>query len=613
MNFDIVKTLIPVAVVVAAAGCLDAGQPAAAMCQETEDCRGNQICDDGVCWGDPPDTSMFAAVLIPPADRPDLAPTELVDIVIGQDGTIAGLEFGASIWVHGRIILACSNEDTEPCTTLVPAQVIVERDSGFQGGPGYRRTTTTNTEVGEEEDSFEIRIPADGAEYRVTVVPDEASLGSLSAGSDQVQAPPFSTIVQTSEDLEVTWELGRPEQLKSIEGCITSTTGNGSNFGGMHVTALGRWSLRTPLTRASSVVTTDDDGCFSLSVPRGMLDEFDIVAKPGPGITLPTLRLSGEFVSDPIEGEDTPHQLAPLRMPNAANPVTFKLPIMGLSSGGGLEPVSGATVHFETLFTKTEGEERDVQIRFVAQVTSNGISEQEPGVASVSLYPGNIDFNRTYHVRALPPPDSQYASLFDSSIEVGTGDGAPVLPSLSLGRRVAVTGTITRYDGLGLANSPLTVRPTPVLREKLATQDERTTLDNLQFPSDLTSDSGDFLLWLDPDLLGTAARYDFVVAPPDYSSAPPWTFEDLTLGPTAGATMVDLGEMRLPPASYVRGQVRDRDGQLLPGAEIRWFQLPASDSCERAGLAQGCRIPAHLLGIWESDADGQVVAVLPDP
>ncbi len=612
VNFDIVKILIPVAVVAAMTGCLDAGQPTATMCQETEDCRGNQICDDGVCWGDPPDTSTFAVVLIPPADRSDLAPTELVEIAISQDGTIAGLEFGASVWIHGRIVLACDDDDIEPCQTLVPGQVIVERDSSFKGGPGYRRTTTNNTEAGEEEDSFGIRIPADGAEYRVTVVPDEASLESLAVGGTQIQAPPFSTTIVTNEDLEVAWELGRPEQLKSIEGCVTSTTGNGSNFGGMHMTALGRWTLRAPLTRASAVVTTDEDGCFSLSVPRGMRDEFDIVAKPAPGVTLPTLRLSGEFVPDPLEGDDTPYPLAPLRMPNAANPVTFKLPIMGLSSGGGLEPVSGATVQFETLFPKTDGEKRDVQIRFVAQVTSNGIGEQEPGVARVALYPGSIDFNRTYHVRALPPPDSQYASLFDSTIEVGTGDGAPVLPTLNLNRRVAVTGTITRYDGMGLANSPLTVRPTPVFREKLATPDERITLDNLQFPSDLTGDSGDFLLWLDPELLGTAARYDFMVAPPDYSSAPPWAFEDLTLNSTAGTT-VDLGDLQLPPASYARGQVRDPEGQLLPGAEIRWFQLPASDSCEQAGLAQDCRIPAHLLGIWESDADGQVVAVLPDP
>lgn len=616
MNSDLIKTLTLAAATLSMAGCLDAASAGESMCDVSSDCNGAQICDEGVCWGDPPDTSLFAAVLIPPADRPDLAPAELVDIGIAPDGTIVGLEFGPTVLVHGRVVLGCDLRSEETCdeNALVPAQITVERSAAFAGGPQYRRTILTNIEANAEEDSFSVRLPQDGAEYRVTVTPDESSLDALASGGTQIQAPPFSTTIRTDNDVEVVWELGRPDQLKAIEGCITSAAGNGSNFAGMHVSALGRWTTLSTLTRASSIVTTNDQGCFSLSVPINMLDAFDIIAKPGPGVTLPTLRLAGEYVRDPDPKAPTvAHQLAPLRMPNAANPVTFKLPLMGLSSGGALEPISGATLQFETTFEKNADEERDVRVRFAAQVTSNGLTESEPGIASVTLYPGNIDVNRMYKVRVLTPPDSEYASSFDTEIEVGTGDGAPVLTSLDLRRRVAVTGTITRGDDSPLVDTPISVRPSPLLRLALETED-RNTLDNLQFPSELTGEAGDFLLWLDPQFLGLMARYDFEVAPSDYSAAPRWTFSNVGIGTDEGnLTAIDFGAMRLPPASYARGEVRDAEGQLLPGAEIRWFQVPTEGSCEEAGLAVGCGIPARLLGIWESDVNGQVVAVLPDP
>ena len=68
-----------------------------------------------------------------------------------------------------------------------------------------------------------------------------------------------------------------------------------------------------------------------------------------------------------------------------------------------------------------------------------------------------------------------------------------------------------------------------------------------------------------------------------------------------------------PEAEFLHGDVRDREGHLIPGAEIRWFQMPSEESCPNADQGAACGIPARLVGIWESDDDGQVVAVLPDP
>jgi len=69
----------------------------------------------------------------------------------------------------------------------------------------------------------------------------------------------------------------------------------------------------------------------------------------------------------------------------------------------------------------------------------------------------------------------------------------------------------------------------------------------------------------------------------------------------------------LPPASYVRGTIRDQRGLVVPGAEIRWFRLPTDDTCGDLPKASSCVAPALPIGIWESDEAGEVIAVLPDP
>jgi hypothetical protein len=585
------------------------------MCTSTDECSGTAICDEGVCWGDPPDTTLFAAVVIPPADRPDLAPAEISSVQIAADGTISGLEFAETIQFHGRIVIGCGADQTEGCgpSALVPAQIIVERSSNFPGGPVYRRTVLTNVTVGAEEDSFSVSLPKDGKDYRVTVVPDEASLNSLANLGVQIQAPPYSMQITADADQDIDLEIGKPDQLKTIEGCITSSTGSGAAFEGMHVHAQGRWQQEDEPTRASSIVTSDAEGCFALAVPIDMLNSFDIVARPGPGLTRPTLRLSNEEVPDPlVDGEAQVHYLEPLVMPNAANPEIFKLPLYGLSSGGAPEPISGATVTMDTTFELPSSEERDIEITFSAKATSNGIGEAEEGLAVIELYPGSFEDNRIYTVRVQSPPNSEFSSVFSSKIPIGTGEGAPVLEGLALERRVVVTGALAKADSEPLPATPLTVRPSPLMRRALTTSAERAILDNLQFASVLSSDTGEFLLWLDRDLLGLTAQYDFELAPPDFSSAPTWTFEDIILDPNrAGEESVDLGVLTLPAASYARGSVRDQDGRVVSAAEVRWFQLPSPQECMSA--ATECDIPARLLGIWESDEAGQVVAVLPNP
>ena len=88
------------------------------MCKDSSDCdqAHGEICDEGVCWGDPPEGVGFAAVLVPPPDRTDLPVATVPALAISPDGTIGGLAFPAPVNIHGRVLLACSDAVTAPLT-----------------------------------------------------------------------------------------------------------------------------------------------------------------------------------------------------------------------------------------------------------------------------------------------------------------------------------------------------------------------------------------------------------------------------------------------------------------------------------------------------------------
>src|SRR4029079_4456297 len=85
------------------AGCIngvdDGGAPK--MCDDTSDCdaESGEVCDEGVCWGDPPDGVTFAPVLVRPDARADLRVAVIPALSIADDGTIVGLDFPAAVTV----------------------------------------------------------------------------------------------------------------------------------------------------------------------------------------------------------------------------------------------------------------------------------------------------------------------------------------------------------------------------------------------------------------------------------------------------------------------------------------------------------------------------------
>ena len=617
------RSRLAIAVSLLASACIDSVDDGPApMCEDTSDCDSahGEVCAEGVCWGDPPEGITFAAVLVPPDDRTDLPVAVIPALSIADDGTIVGLDFPPAITVSGRVLLACPDIEVDPDPMYdcgpersVGAQITIESNSPFVGGPVLSRTVVAAGAVGPDEDAFSFLLPRDpAAEYRITITPDDAAGGANMAPGEV--APPRQLTITADADSDVEWVLGDPADLKTIRGCVQNVVGDGTPYAGMQVQALGRWTPLSLQTSASSRSYTDDDGCFTLRVPIKMLDEFDIVVQPAPEAILPTLRLKGEFVRDPVEGELVEHVIdPPLVMPSAPAPTTFRLPVEALGSAGGQEPVPGAAVRLTTVFPLPDTEVRDVEVTFSAEAVTTSLDTSEPGVAELELYPGDEE-NRVYAVQVVPPPDSQFQSAFALEVPVGVGGSGQVLQPVTLSRRAALTGTALTSAGDPVASAPVEASASSSLRLMVESDEAEAILSQLQFPTATTDDSGAFLVWVDRELAGENATYDVDVSPAPFSSAAPsWTFEDIEIPPIGES--LDLGELVLPPASYARGLVRDRRGDPVVGAELRLYQLGADDYCARVleiGDAD-CEPPAHLRGIWPSDEAGAVRVVLPDP
>jgi hypothetical protein len=380
----------------------------------------------------------------------------------------------------------------------------------------------------------------------------------------------------------------------------------------MQVTAFGRWVELGRLERASSLALTDGDGCFALLVPKKMVDVFDVLVKPAPGTTLPTLRLLDEAVPDPLEGQPAVHEITPpLRMPTTTTPAVFRLPVVALGSSGGTEPVAGADVRLETTFVlpaEPKAPERAVEVTYTAQAVTTDVDAEAPGEAELLLFPGTTATTRAYRLTIVPTAGTPHGAIWGAELEVGKA--GTTLATQQVGRRVGLTGRAVTHDGAPLDGAPVELKLSTLYAWAVEDEATATAAASLPLASTATAADGSFFLWLDRELLAAPAIYDLEVKPATYA-APRWTFDALEL---PDGDTIELGKVVLPEASYARGPVRDPAGAAVAGAELRLFQLPDTALCDAARREPAdCQPPAILRGAFAADAEGVVRPVLPDP
>jgi hypothetical protein len=602
---------------VGAAGCLavTGGDEPVPMCQSSDDCdhAAGEVCDEGVCWGDPPADAVFSAVLVPPEGRDDLVATEVPELAITQTGEVDGLIFADSIEVWGRVVLATRIEES------IAAHIQIRRPSRIPGGPAYARTVIAQSSNLPGEIAFWVRLPAlapDDEPYLCTIVPDDGTLGGITPlGIPAELAPPARFTIDGQGDLEVEWRLGDPLHSKLATGRVVSAVGQGVS--GMRVFAMAD-SPSGPLDRASSVATTDDSGAFAIWLPTEEDEVFDIIARPAAGTFAPTLRKRGVLIPDPGPGpgEFLPVDLGDLVMPTYPTAVRYVLPVQGHDTAGGVSPVAGVEVRLTTILV----DEASVEVEggVTAKYTATGWTD-EAGLVALDLIPGGTG-NRDYVATAQPLPSSWNGALWQEPVWVGPpspdGTGQSVLPPLMLSGRVAASGTLTTVDGTPVAGASISAAASPAFQWPLEL-DLQAELEQFRYPTATTDDYGRFLIWLDPMLVGEAVRYDLDLVPAAGTNAPRWSIDNIDLGDVelGNERALDLGDVILPAAAYARGPALTADGEAIADAEIKIYQVnPDSMICEGAQrpYADECHAPAWLRGVTRSGMDGQVVVILPD-
>ena len=575
-------------------GCLPnpGGLPTAPECHVDTDCPvSGEVCDEGLCWGDPP-PGMYAALIAPPASTHDLVVTEVPDLAIPFDGDVGNQIIQAPVTIGGRVHLTCQAPALVGCdaSAAVGAAITVVRPSRIPGGPLYVDSSSSDASS-PSGDSFTLDVPRlalDEPAYTMTIAPDDSSPVTPNGPTAAMIAPPITTAVDATDDVTgMDIALGSGS-LRVVTGRVIDATGAGA--AGVKVSAMGHFvDTSRPAERVSTVAVTDLTGYYTIYIAQNALPGVDVIGAPAdkPGMTL---RLTNVPADQPQQSVND------LKVPATGTSIMVTLPVVGHSSAGVPTPVPGASV--EVITTLLDDGHELVTHEITASTDAHGN-------ATLSLVPAGGTQLRQYNVRINPAPTSEFASVYGKTIDIGTGGG--VLGELDLPHRVPVTGTLYDADGEPAPGVTVTAAPSLSLTLGLDTTTQ-SILSSLQAPTTTTAADGSFFVWVDPDLAGNAAVYDVQCVPPAGARIPRWVSQPVYVKNAVDA--VPMGDIRLPRGRHIRGRVVS-GANPVSGAEVRIYEIGLNAAaCMNAPGT--CVVPATLRAVDQSDTDGKVRFVLPD-
>lgn len=575
------------------AACLSAPEGPAPMCHSTSDCdrAHGEVCEEGVCWGDPP-PGPFAAVVSPPSSRQDLVAREIPQLAIPDFGWLGDLSLEAPVLFTGKLVAFCPPPLVACDPTPLAGTVTVVRPSQFRGGPGFQ--TVVNVAAG---DSFAIpvrRTQPNDDPYTVTIVPDATR--QMTGRSAAEIVPPRRMQVSVADNLALqTIGLGGAD-LPTISGTLRD--GSGAGLASYRVSALGHWDPTEPAVEVSTVDYTDAAGAFSVTLSDQLVGTVDLVARPvsatggGPAPTAPAIRL-GSLDATTSASHD-------LTLPgNLGNLMQLGLTIQGLDETGAVVPVAGAQVSITGTLTDA--------------LTSFTVSDVEiadgMGRVSLSVLDGDA-LTSAYRVSITPPAGSKLGGgVFDQKLSS---------TQVRLPPRLALRGKLM-YGGQPLANATITARPS--LRFLWALDaSAQVFVASLPPATYTTKDGGEFLLWVDPNVATIWGYYDLVIEPSAGSRAPGFVLPEFAIprNPTLDAVTVGYpsataSSVQLPESSFIHGRITGPDGTPVEGAEAKVYEVSTQLALcsEVAHAPASCPIPAGLQARNTSDDDGTVRLTLP--
>jgi len=576
-------------------GCLSVPESPAVMCTRSSDCdqSAGEVCQENVCWGNPP-PGPFAAVVAPPSTRRDLVARELPQIAIPPDGLLSVITFEAPMVLSGRVTTYCASP-TGCAPNPTASTITVSRDSQFQGGPGFKATV----DVDDDAATFSIPVPggtSGDTSFTVTVVLADAPQAPTGQALPKLVPPARLTLSMSdsidTKSITTNVTLGGAG-LPVISGSLTSESGQG--MAGYRVSALGHWVEGEPATEVSSVSITDVNGGYAVILSDQLAGAVELVARPPTRVTetdpvAPTVHVAS------IDAQKS-SQHAIVVPANLGIGTKVVVAVEGTDLGGTVAPVPGATVTVSGM---------------VAGASANGsavsytLSDQQivdmQGNVTLHVLDG-ADFMSSYRMSVIPPPSSTLGVLFDQPLPT---------PRVLLASRVELRGVITDSAGAPLANVTVTARPSLRFLWTLAATPQAFVA-AVPAATTVTLESGEFTLWVDAAVENVAGDYDLVIEPPAAMRAPTYIKPDIDISGSGPLDVISLGAISLPDAAFVHGQVLGPDGEPVENAELRLYLVSTElGLCTQVAHAPtSCPIPAQLQGRNTSDAKGTVRLTLP--
>jgi hypothetical protein len=572
------------------------------MCHSDNDCDRShgELCEEGVCWGNPP-AGPYAAVVSPPSARQDLVAREIPQLGIPDDGWVGDFTLEVPVLLSGKLVAFCPPPLVDCDPTPLAGTVTVSRPPQFRGGPGFK--ATLNVAAGGSF-TMPVRRTRSGDDlYTVTLVPDTTR--QLTGRSAAEIVPPRRMQVSVSDNLATqAIQLGGAD-LPTISGTLRDSSGVGlANY---RVSAFGHWDPTEPVVEVSTVDYTDASGAYSVTLSDELIDTVELVARPvpatsnGPPPTAAAVHVTGLLA--------TTSSTRDLALPNnLGKPTTLTLQIKGVDEQTGtIRSVSAAQVSL----TGT----------LIESLTAFTVSDTEvadgDGLVTMRLLDGD-GLAASYHLSVTPPAGANAGGvIFDQMLS-----SFPTLPLVRLPPRIALRGNVV-YGGKPLGNATVTARPS--LRFLWSLPTAQVFVASIP-PSTATTptNGGDFVLRVDPSVEQTWGYYDLVIEPAAGTRAPSFVVREFpiprqdALDPVTITYPFSLPDgtprnIYVPDAAFIHGRAASPDGHLVEGAEVRVYEVSTQLTlCSEVDHAPAsCPIPAALQARNTSDSEGIVRLALP--
>jgi hypothetical protein len=574
----------------AAAACLEVKSEDPPECKTTADCGTGEICEERVCWGNPP-MGPFAALVSPPGERSgDLVLREVLTLPITGDGWLDDIHLDNAVTFKGSLETLC--EPPLVCDSrALGAKIFFTRKPAFRGGPGFRKVVTV-----EPGGAFDVVVPAapEGEpKYTVTVVPDGRD---AVAGSTLAQlVPPLRSELSIPSSISGNLLVLGGVSLPRVSGKVLGNTSD--PIANYRVVAMGRWDPSEPLTEVSTVDFTGSTGEYDIVLSKDIVGTVRIVARPLGAQLRPEIHLTGVPGDRDSLGKNL---VLPAPGPGTERPV--EIAVEHQEAGGAITRVSGARVTISGI--------TPVVSSLSSRLTVDGTTD-ENGVVRLKVL-DLPELSQTYKLSIIPPASSQSAALFEKSFTMQQS-------TQRLGTRFALVGKVVDAEGEPMKDVVVTARPSVRFLWNLDSGPQ-SFLGAIPAATTTTPNTGEFVVFVDrsfenviPGQDGTVwGHYDLTFEPAK-TSEPSWTVSNVELPRDAMTNSLDVGTVQLPDGAHVRGFVFDGEGALLEDAEVKLYRVQTDLALcsETRNEPQDCPIPALLVGRGTSAKDGVVRLTLP--